>query len=200
MICELKLYTSCLDCIWLFFQCHRGGATWESCWTTQVTAPVSDGFVRSRCPKSIGCTHQAGGMRFLKCEVKHLMLYVKKKCASQWTFGHFLIILCTLNNHTIPVASEMIDGFWLFALIEQMKWNTYLLGLEPGAQSMYLDVFSTFTWRRVLQGYTGTIILPSFRSSSMFSINTHISAVLFKQTSHSALPIVCFCTSFWSHL
>ena len=61
-----------------------------------------------------------------------------------WAFSYHTMYF-EQPHHIIPVASEMIDGFWLFASIEQMRWNTYLLGLEPGAQSMYLDVFSTFT-------------------------------------------------------
>lgn len=52
----------------------------------------------------------------------------------------------------MPVASEMIDGFWLFASIEHMECNTYLLVLSWGAQSIYLDVISTCTWRAHIAG------------------------------------------------
>ena len=56
------------------------------------------------------------------------------------------------SHHIMPVASEMIDGFWLFASIEQMECNTYLLVLSWGAQSIYLDVISTCTWRPHIAG------------------------------------------------
>lgn len=52
----------------------------------------------------------------------------------------------------MPVASEMIDGFWLFASIEHMECNTYLLVLSWGAHSIYLDVISTCTWRPHIAG------------------------------------------------